>query len=341
MENWYRDDSNGIRIGKDKDFLRVLCGASEKTYVDTLRNRIEVLREIQRIQGKETLAIQALLHETEEMIHAEEDMQEGFCIEDPDQYESGRSAYQAAEQRFQEIADDLQQLTPETDAYTFCQVILSVNGIEQMCFFSGKMQLESIKESAEFQAFLENVSTPQQLNDTVQVTLRTCSYGQGFATTPCAKELADLQQNWQQIQPEICCISEETTVTSLWIGVEEVMQSYLEMGKVLAEHHRTQETAGQAKLHLVPEKAGQLHTAVKQIKLQTGTWVSPQEAVADMNRKGCAEYPKNIAYVRAECRNTAGKTKLVELTMEEYALLYQRTEQLLHRQARRNRNLER
>ena len=162
----------------------MLCGASEKTYVDTLRNRIEVLREIQRIQGKETLAIQALLHETEEMIHAEEDMQEGFCIEDPDQYESGRSAYQAAEQRFQEIADDLQQLTPETDAYTFCQVILSVNGIEQMCFFSEKMQLESIKESAEFQAFRENVSTPQQLNDTVQVTLRTCSYGQGFATTP-------------------------------------------------------------------------------------------------------------------------------------------------------------
>ena len=159
MENWYRDDNNGIRIGKDKEFLRVLCGASEKTYADTLPNRIKVLREIQRIQGKETLAIQALLHETEEMIHAEEDMQEGFCIEDPDQYESGRSAYQAAEQRFQEIADDLQQLTPETDAYTFCQVILSVNGIEQMCFFSEKMQLESIKESAEFQEFRENVST--------------------------------------------------------------------------------------------------------------------------------------------------------------------------------------
>ena len=119
----------------------------------------------------------------------------------------------------------------------------------------------------------------------------------------------------------------------------EVLQAYLEMGKVLAEYHRTQETPGQAKLRLAPEKAGQLHTAVKQIKLQTGTWVSPQEAVADMNRKGCAEYPKNIAYVRAECWNTDGKTKLVELTMEEYALLYQRTEQLLHRQAKRNRSL--
>ena len=56
MENWYRDDNNGIRIGKDKEFLRVLCGASEKTYADTLPNRIKVLREIQRIQGKETLA---------------------------------------------------------------------------------------------------------------------------------------------------------------------------------------------------------------------------------------------------------------------------------------------
>lgn len=72
---------------------------------------------------------------------------------------------------------------------------------------------------------------------------------------------------------------------------------------------------------------------------RTGTWVSPQETVADMNRKGCAVYPTSIAYVRAECRNTAGKTKLVELTMEEYALLYQRTEQLLHRQAKRNRSL--
>ena len=264
MENWYRDDNNGIRIGKDKEFLRVLCGASEKTYADTLPNRIKVLREIQRIQGKETLAIQALLHETEEMIHAEEDMQEGFCIEDPDQYESGRSAYQAAEQRFQEIADDLQQLTPETDAYTFCQVILSVNGIEQMCFFSEKMQLESIKESAEFQAFRENVSTPQQLNDTVQIKIRTCSYGQGFATTPCAKELADLQQHWQQIQPKICCIAEENVVTPLWIGVSEVLQSYLEMGKFLAKHHWTQETPGQAKLRLAPEKAGKLHTAVRQ-----------------------------------------------------------------------------
>ena len=199
--------------------------------------------------------------------------------------------------------------------------------------------MESIKESEAFQAFRENISTPQQLNDTVQIVIRKCHYGQGYETTPCAKELTDLQQNWQQIQPEVRCLSEEITVTSLWIGVEEVMQSYLEMGKVLAEHYRTQETAGQAKLHLVPEKAGQLHTAVKQIKLQTGTWVSPQEAVADMNRKGCAEYPKNIAYVRAECRNTAGKTKLVELTMEEYALLYQRTEQLLHRQAKRNRSL--
>ena len=339
MENWYRDDSNGIRIGKDETSLRVILGAWKKTYADTLQNRIEVLQEIRRVHGTEVPHVQAMLHETEEMIHAEEDMQEGFCIEDPDQYESGRSAYQAAEQRFQEIADDLQQLTPETDAYTFCQVILSVNGIEQMCFFSGKMQLESIKESAEFQAFRENVSTPQQLNDTVQVTLRTCSYGQGFATTPCAKELADLQQNWQQIQPEVRCISEETTVTSLWIGVTEVLQAYLEMGKVLAEYHRTQETPGQAKLRLAPEKAGQLHTAVKQIKLQTGTWVSPQEAVADMNRKGCAEYPKNITYVRAECWSTDGKTKLVELTMEEYALLYQRTEQLLHRQAKRNRSL--
>ena len=58
VENWYRDDNNGIRIGKDKEFLRVLCGASEKTYADTLPNRIKVLREIQRIQGKETLAIQ-------------------------------------------------------------------------------------------------------------------------------------------------------------------------------------------------------------------------------------------------------------------------------------------
>ena len=338
MENWYRDDNNGIRIGKDKEFLRVLCGASEKTYADTLPNRIKVLREIQRIQGKETLAIQALLHETEEMIHAEEDMQEGFCIEDPDQYESGRSAYQAAEQRFQEIADDLQQLTPETDAYTFCQVILSVNGIEQMCFFSEKMQLESIKESAEFQAFRENVSTPQQLNDTVQIKIRTCSYGQGFATTPCAKELADLQQHWQQIQPKICCIAEENVVTPLWIGVSEVLQSYLEMGKFLAKHHWTQETPGQAKLRLAPEKAGKLHTAVRQIKLRTGTWQPPQEAVAAMNQQGIAIYPTQIELVRSECREPAGKTKLVDLDMEKYALLYQRTEKLLQ-QARRKRTL--
>ena len=338
MENWYRDDNNGIRIGKDKEFLRVLCGASEKTYADTLPNRIKVLREIQRIQGKETLAIQALLHETEEMIHAEEEMQEGFCIEDPDQYESGRSAYQAAEQRFQEIADDLQQLTPETDAYTFCQVILSVNGIEQMCFFSEKMQLESIKESAEFQAFRENVSTPQQLNDTVQIKIRTCSYGQGFATTPCAKELADLQQHWQQIQPKICCIAEENVVTPLWIGVSEVLQSYLEMGKFLAKHHWTQETPGQAKLRLAPEKAGKLHTAVRQIKLRTGTWQPPQEAVAAMNQQGIAIYPTQIELVRVECRDPAGKTKLVDLDMEKYALLYQRTEKLLQ-QARRKRTL--
>lgn len=338
MENWYRDDNNGIRIGKGKEFLRVLCGASEKTYADTLPNRIKVLREIQRIQGKETLAIQALLHETEEMIHAEEDMQEGFCIEDPDQYESGRSAYQAAEQRFQEIADDLQQLTPETDAYTFCQVILSVNGIEQMCFFSEKMQLESIKESAEFQAFRENVSTPQQLNDTVQIKIRTCSYGQGFATTPCAKELADLQQHWQQIQPKICCIAEENVVTPLWIGVSEVLQSYLEMGKFLAKHHWTQETPGQAKLRLAPEKAGKLHTAVRQIKLRTGTWQPPQEAVAAMNQQGIAIYPTQIELVRVECRDPAGKTKLVDLDMEKYALLYQRTEKLLQ-QARRKRTL--
>ncbi len=338
MENWYRDDNNGIRIGKDKEFLRVLCGASEKTYADTLPNRIKVLREIQRIQGKETLAIQALLHETEEMIHAEEDMQERFCIEDPDQYESGRSAYQAAEQRFQEIADDLQQLTPETDAYTFCQVILSVNGIEQMCFFSEKMQLESIKESAEFQAFRENVSTPQQLNDTVQIKIRTCSYGQGFATTPCAKELADLQQHWQQIQPKICCIAEENVVTPLWIGVSEVLQSYLEMGKFLAKHHWTQETPGQAKLRLAPEKAGKLHTAVRQIKLRTGTWQPPQEAVAAMNQQGIAIYPTQIELVRVECRDPAGKTKLVDLDMEKYALLYQRTEKLLQ-QARRKRTL--
>ena len=338
MENWYRDDNNGIRIGKDKEFLRVLCGASEKTYADTLPNRIKVLREIQRIQGKETLAIQALLHETEEMIHAEEDMQEGFCIEDPDQYESGRSAYQAAEQRFQEIADDLQQLTPETDAYTFCQVILSVNGIEQMCFFSEKMQLEGIKESAEFQAFRENVSTPQQLNDTVQIKIRTCSYGQGFATTPCAKELADLQQHWQQIQPKICCIAEENVVTPLWIGVSEVLQSYLEMGKFLAKHHWTQETPGQAKLRLAPEKAGKLHTAVRQIKLRTGTWQPPQEAVAAMNQQGIAIYPTQIELVRVECRDPAGKTKLVDLDMEKYALLYQRTEKLLQ-QARRKRTL--
>ena len=338
MENWYRDDNNGIRIGKDKEFLRVLCGASEKTYADTLPNRIKVLREIQRIQGKETLAIQALLHETEEMIHAEEDMQEGFCIEDPDQYESGRSAYQAAEQRFQEIADDLQQLTPETDAYTFCQVILSVNGIEQMCFFSEKMQLESIKESAEFQAFRENVSTPQQLNDTVQIKIRTCSYGQGFATTPCAKELADLQQHWQQIQPKICCIAEENVVTPLWIGVSEVLQSYLEMGKFLAKHHWTQETPGQAKLRLAPEKAGKLHTAVRQIKLRTGTWQPPQEAVAAMNQQGIAIYPTQIELVRVECRDPAGMTKLVDLDMEKYALLYQRTEKLLQ-QARRKRTL--
>ena len=338
MENWYRDDSNGIRIGKDKDFLRVLWGASEKTYADTLPNRIKVLREIQRIQGKETLAIQALLHETEEMIHAEEDMQEGFCIEDPDQYESGRSAYQAAEQRFQEITDDLQQLTPETDAYTFCQVILSVNGIEQMCFFSEEMQLESIKESAEFQVFRENVSTPQQLNDTVHVMIRTCSYGQGFATTPCAKELADLQQHWQQIQPKICCIAEESVVTPLWIGVTEVLQAYLEMGKVLAENHWTQETPGQAKLRLAPEKAGQLHTAVRQIKLRTGTWQSPLEAAEAMNQQGIAIYPTQIELVRVECKNSAGKTKLVDLDMEKYALLYQRTEKLLQ-QARRKRTL--
>lgn len=307
--------------------MQILCQTASKCC-----GRFSVSKE------KETLAIQALLHETEEMIHAEEDMQEGFCIEDPDQYESGRSAYQAAEQRFQEIADDLQQLTPETDAYTFCQVILSVNGIEQMCFFSEKMQLESIKESAEFQAFRENVSTPQQLNDTVQIKIRTCSYGQGFATTPCAKELADLQQHWQQIQPKICCIAEENVVTPLWIGVSEVLQSYLEMGKFLAKHHWTQETPGQAKLRLAPEKAGKLHTAVRQIKLRTGTWQPPQEAVAAMNQQGIAIYPTQIELVRVECRDPAGKTKLVDLDMEKYALLYQRTEKLLQ-QARRKRTL--
>lgn len=339
MENWYRDDSNGIRIGKDKTSLRVILGAWKKTYADTLQNRIEVLQEIRRIHGTEVPYVQAMLHETGEMIHAEAEMQDGFCADNPDWYEAGKSAYQVAEQRFQKIADTLQALTPETDAYTFSQVILSANRVEQMCFFSGEIQLESIKESEAFQAFRENVSTPQQLNDTVQIVIRKCHYGQGFETTPCVKELADLQQNWRQIQPEVRCISKETAVTSLWIGVEEVMQSYLEMGKVLAEYHRIQETAGQAKLRLVPEKTGQLHTAVKQIKLRTGTWVSPQETVADMNRKGCAVYPTSIAYVRAECRNTAGKTKLVELTMEEYALLYQRTEQLLHRQAKRNRSL--
>ena len=337
MVNWYRDDSNSIRIGKDETSLRVIFGTSEKTYVDTLQNRIKVLQEIRRIHGTEVPYVQELLHETEEMIHAEAEMQDGFCAEDPDWYEAGRSAYQAAEQRFQEISDALQELTPETDTYTFSQVILSANGVEQMCFFSKEMKLEIIKESATFQKFRENISTPQQLNDTVQI--RKCHYGQGFETTPCVKELADLQQNWRQIQPEVRCISEETAVTSLWIGVEEVMQSYLEMGRVLAEHHWAQETAGQAKLRLVPEKAGQLHTAVKQIKLRTGTWQSPQEAVADMNQKDYAVYPTSIAYVRAECQNTAGKTKLVELTMEEYALLYQRTEKLLHRQARRNRSL--
>ena len=339
MENWYRDDSNGIRIGKDKTSLRVILGAWKKTYADTLQNRIEVLQEIRRIHGTEVPYVQAMLHETGEMIHAEVEMQDGFCADNPDWYEAGKSAYQAAEQRFQKIADTLQALTPETDAYTFSQVILSANRVEQMCFFSGEIQLESIKESDAIQLIREDISTPQQLNDTVQIVIRKCHYGQGFETTPCVKELADLQQNWRQIQPEVRCISEETAVTSLWIGVEEVMQSYLEMGKVLAEYHRIQETAGQAKLRLVPEKTGQLHTAVKQIKLRTGTWVSPQEAVADMNWKGCAVYPTSIAYVRAECRNTAGKTKLVELTMEEYALLYQRTEKLLQRQARRNRSL--
>lgn len=243
MENWYRDDSNGIRIGKDETSLRVILGAWKKTYADTLQNRIEVLQEIRRVHGTEVPHVQAMLHETEEMIHAEAEMQDGFCADDPDWYEAGKSAYQAAEQRFQKIADTLQALTPETDAYTFSQVILSANGVEQMCFFPGEIQLESIKESEVFQAFRENISTPQQLNDTVQIVILKCHYGQGYETTPCAKELADLQQNWQQIQPEVRCISEETTVTSLWIGVEEVMQSYLEMGKVLAERHWAQETA--------------------------------------------------------------------------------------------------
>lgn len=30
MENWYRDDSNGIRIGKDETSLRVILGAWKK-----------------------------------------------------------------------------------------------------------------------------------------------------------------------------------------------------------------------------------------------------------------------------------------------------------------------
>lgn len=182
MENWYRDDSNGIRIGKDETSLRVILGAWKRTYADTLQNRIEVLQEIRRVHGTEVPYVQAMLRETEEMIHAEAEMQNGFCAEDPDWYEAGKSAYQAAEQRFQKIADTLQALTPETDAYTFSQVILSANGVEQMCFFSGEIQLESIKESEAFQAFRGNVSTPQQLNDTVQIVIRKCHYGQGFET---------------------------------------------------------------------------------------------------------------------------------------------------------------
>lgn len=95
---------------------------------------------------------------------------------------------------------------------------------------------------------------------------------------------------------------------------------------------------GQAKLRLAPEKAGKLHTAVRQIKLRTGTWQPPQEAVAAMNQQGIAIYPTQIELVRVECRDPAGKTKLVDLDMEKYALLYQRTEKLLQ-QARRKRTL--
>lgn len=120
--------------------------------------------------------------------------------------------------------------------------------------------------------------------------------------------------------------------------MSEVLQSYLEMGKFLAKHHWTQETPGQAKLRLAPEKAGKLHTAVRQIKLRTGTWQPPQEAVAAMNQQGIAIYPTQIELVRVECRDPAGKTKLVDLDMEKYALLYQRTEKLLQ-QARRKRTL--
>ena len=53
MENWYRDDSNGIRIGKDETSLKVILGAWKKTYADTLQNRIEVLQEIRRVHGTE------------------------------------------------------------------------------------------------------------------------------------------------------------------------------------------------------------------------------------------------------------------------------------------------
>ena len=84
MENWYRDDSNGIRIGKDKTSLRVILGAWKKTYADTLQNRIEVLQEIRRIHGTEVPYVQAMLHETGEMIHAEAEMQDGFCADNPD-----------------------------------------------------------------------------------------------------------------------------------------------------------------------------------------------------------------------------------------------------------------
>ena len=87
MENWYRDDSNGIRIGKDETSLRVILGAWKKTYADTLQNRIEVLQEIRRVHGTEVPHVQAMRHETEEMIHAEAEMQDGFCAEYREEHE--------------------------------------------------------------------------------------------------------------------------------------------------------------------------------------------------------------------------------------------------------------
>ena len=79
-------------------------------------------------------------------------------------------------------------------------------------------------------------------------------------------------------------------------------------------------------------------TAFQEEPQRNRQWQPPQEAVAAMNQQGIAIYPTQIELVRVECRDPAGKTKLVDLDMEKYALLYQRTEKLLQ-QARRKRTL--